>query len=138
MIDVITKAIKEYYDSASGAAVRAVNTGGLYFNQAPQTAQEPYTVFMWVASAVDDYMGGSDNRIERADVQFSIFSRAEDGGVEITNISNKFMSWFDEANLTLDAPFKHIRNERNGTASIPIIDDVWQITLLYTIWFSWS
>ena len=137
MITAVSTAIKTLYDGGTGATLRAVNTGGLYWEQAPQAVQEPYTVYSFVSSAVDDQMGGISNRIERYDAQFSIFSRAEDGGVELGEIVIALENWFDEADMPITG-FRHIRNERNGTANIPVIDEVWQSTILYTIWISWS
>ena len=90
-----------------------------------------------VSSSVDDQMGGTDARIEQFDLQFSVISRAEDGGVELADIVRKLVDWFDERSLTM-AGFTHIRNERNGIAPIIVVDEVWQSTILYTIWVSWS
>ena len=137
MITALSTAIKTLYDAAGGATLRAANTGGLFWQQAPQAASEPYTVYSIVSSSVDDQMGGATARIERFDVQFSVISRAEDGGVELADIVRKLVDWFDERSLTMSG-FTHIRNERNGIAPIIVVDEVWQSTILYTIWVSWS
>ena len=137
MIGPLATAIKSAYDAAGGATLRAANTGGLWFTQAPQAVSEPYTVFLWVGSAIDDQMGGATARIERCEIQFSVFSRAEDGGSEAADIATKLMSWFDESSLTVTG-HSHIRNERNGTSGVLSVDDVYMIVINYTIWVSWS
>jgi hypothetical protein len=137
VITALTDAIKTLYDAAGGATLRAANTGGMFWQQAPQAAQEPYTVYSIVASSVDDQMGGTDARIEKFDVQFAAISRAEDGGVELADIVRKIEDWFDEAVMPVSG-FSHLRNERNGIAPIIVVDKVWQSTILYTVWISWS
>ena len=137
MITALTTAIDTLYEAAGGATLRAANTGGMYWQQAPQAAQEPYTVYSIVASSVDDQMGGATARIERYDMQFAVISRAEDGGVELADIVRKIEDWFDEATMTVSG-FSHLRNERNGVAPIIVVDEVWQSTILYTVWISWS
>ena len=139
MITSLTTAIVNAYNAAGGASLRAVNTGGLHFHEAPQAVSEPYTTFDWVGSATDDQMGGQAQRIERAEIQFSIISRTDsDGGREVAKIAGLLMSWLDWVSLTMTGGFTHIASERNGTGPLISIDDIWQQTLTYTIWYKWS
>ena len=137
MITELATAITTFYDSSDGDTLRAANTGGLYWQSAPQAAVEPYTVFSFVSSSIDESMGGQNDRIERVDVQFSIFSRKDDGGVEIADISDKLMDWLDWNQFSIGGSFSIIASERNGIGNIPVIDEIWQTSLFYTIWVDW-
>ncbi len=141
MITELATAIKTFYDSSDGATLRAANTGGLFWQQAPQavatSSNKPYTVYSFVSSSIDESMGGQNDRIERVDVQFSIFSRKDDGGVEIADISDKLMAWLDWNRFSITGSFTIIASERNGIGSIPVIDEIWQTSLFYTIWVDW-
>jgi hypothetical protein len=136
LITELATAITNLYDSASGAALRAVNTGGLYFQDADQSVTLPYTVFMWGGSSTDDRMGTKTDKIELADINFNTYSKADDGGTEAAQISGLLQNLFDEASLSLAGSFTSLRVQRTGT-SIFFTDDVWQITNLYTIWIDW-
>lgn len=137
MITELATAIKNLYDSAAGNALRAVNTGGLYFQDANQEVTAPYTVFSWGGSTTDDQMGGKLDKIELADITFNTFSEATDGGIEAAQISGLLQNVFDEAAIALTGAFESIRVQRTGTSAIFFIDDVWQITNLYTFWVEW-
>ena len=105
MIKTAAKAIYDAYNAAGGASLRALNTGGLYFQDAPQDVVEPYTVFSWAGSVTDDTMGGQTNRIERAAITFNTFSKADDGGTEALDISSALESLYDWADLTMGGSF---------------------------------
>lgn len=137
MIKTAATAIKTLYDSAGGAALRALNTGGLFFQDASQTVTEPYTVFSWAGSVTDDTMGGQTDRIERGDITFNTFSKADDGGLEALNISAALQDLYDWATLTMGGSFSSIAFERNSTGPVFFIDEVWQVTNLYTFWIDW-
>lgn len=141
MITAVNTAIMTLYNGGTGASLRAANTGGLHWEEAPQGATEPYTVLSIASSSIDDSMGGKTDRIERMDYQFSIFTRNVQGtqtnpGDQLATIVGLLIDWFDEATLSISG-FTHLRNERNGIGNVPVIDDIWQSTILYTIWFCW-
>ena len=138
MITSLMTAIKTAYDAGGGATLRAANTGGLWLHEAPQAVTAPYTVMDWIGSSVDDSMGGQSGRIERAEVQFSIISRNDDGGREVAEIAGLLMSWIDWGTLTLQGNFTHLASERTGTGPLISVDDIWQQTLTYTFWLKWS
>lgn len=137
MITELATAITDLYNSNAGSALSTVNTGGLYFQDANQEVTAPYTVFMWSGSTTDDQMGGKLDKIELADITFNTFSDATDGGTEAAQISGLLQNVFDEAAITLSGSFTSIRVQRTGTSSIFFIDDVWQISNLYTFWIEW-
>jgi len=133
----LATAIKTYYDSSDGASLRALNTGDIWWENAPQAVTEPYIVFSIVSSSIDESMGGQNDRIEKVDVQFSIISRNDDGGVELGQIETALMTWLDWNNFTISGAFTIIAVERVGVGSGPIIDEIAQTTLFYSIWVDW-
>ena len=133
----LATAIKTFYDSSAGSALAALNTGDLHWENAPQTVSEPYIVFSFVSSSIDDSMGGQNDRIEKVDTQFSIISRKDDGGVEIGQIETALMSWLDWNNFTIADDFTIIAVERIGVGAGPVIDEIAQTTLFYSIWVDW-
>ena len=137
MITELATSITNLYNSASGNALRAVNTGGLYFQDANQNVTLPYTVFMWSGSTTQDRMGGATDKMELASIAFNTYSKADDGGIEAAQISGLLQNLFDEAAITLTGSFSSIRVQRTGTSAIFFVDDVWQITNLYTFWIDW-
>ena len=137
MITELATAITDYYNSNASSALSAINTGGLYFQDANQEVTAPYTVFTWSGSTTDDQMGGQNDKQELATVMFNTFSKADDGGIEAAQVSGLLQEAFDEADITMSSHFTSIRVQRTGTSSIFFIDDVWQITNLYTFWIDW-
>jgi hypothetical protein len=137
MIKQSATSIANYYDSNAGSALSVLNTGGLFFQDAPQDVTEPYTVFSYAGSDIDEMMGGKLDKIERANFVFNTFSAANDGGIEALDISEQLQLAYDEADLTIPDDYTNIRFQRTGTSSIFYIDDVWQITNLYTLWLEW-
>ena len=133
----LATAIKTFYDSSAGSALAALNTGDLHWENAPQAVSEPYIVFSFVSSSIDDIMGGQNDRIENVDTQFSIISRKDDGGVEIGQIETDLMSWLDWNNFTIADDFTIIAVERIGVGAGPVIDEIAQTTLFYSIWVDW-
>jgi hypothetical protein len=129
--------IANHYDLNANSALSNLNTGGMYFQDAPQDVVEPYTVFTYAGSTTDDTMGGIRDKMELAQFTFNTFSKADDGGLEALNISEQLQLVYDEADLTLTDSFTNIRFQRTGTSSAFFIDDVWQITNLYTFWIDW-
>lgn len=132
MITQVAKAVKALYDGAGGAALRAVNTGGLWLQQAPEGTTEPYMVLFIAGSTTDDMMGSATNRLERVDVQFNIYSKGDDGAVEAADILDKLIALFDWSTLTYTG-YTHIAVRRTGTADVGFVDEVWQMVALYEI-----
>ena len=132
MITQVAKAIKALYDGAGGAALRTVNTGGQWLQQAPEGTTEPYIVIFITGSTTDDMMGAATNRLETVDVQFNIYSKADDGGVESADILDKLIALYDWSTLTYTS-YTHISVRRTGTANVGFVDEVWQMVALYEI-----
>ena len=131
MIEEALTAIKVLYDAAGGATLRAKNTGGQWLNEAKDDVTPPYTVVSWIASTAEDYMGGN---YEIASIQFDVFSEADDGGMEAMKIADLLMALYNDATLTI-TDFTHLAMVREGTGATIFIDDVWQISITYSLWF---
>ena len=138
MIKQVVTSIGNHYDSNAASALSALNTGGLFFQDAPQNVTEPYTVFSWTGSTTNEMMGGQRAKIENGDITFNTFSKADDGGTEALNISEALQAAFDEADLSLTDNFSSLRFGRNGTGPAFFVDEVWQVTNIYTIMVDWS
>jgi len=135
MIDDLCKAIKDRFDSSAGASLRAVLAGGLWFVQAKQNVSQPYAIFTWLGSTPKDYMGsGTTNKYEIAEIQFDIFSKAEDGGTVLTSAVDLLQKLYDWCNLSISG-YTFIAFERTGTSSVQYVDDIWQATINYKAWF---
>ena len=133
----LATAIKTYYDSTAGSALATLNTGDIWWENAPQAVVEPYIVFSFTSSSIEESMGGQNDRIEKVDVQFSIISRNDDGGVQLGQIETALMAWLDWNNFAMSGDFKIIAVERVGVGSGPIVDEIAQTTLFYSIWVDW-
>lgn len=135
MIDDLAIAVKARYDSGSGATLRAVTTGGLWFARAKQDVTSPYITFTWAGSTTDEYMGsGTTSKIEKAEIRFDLFSKDNDGGTILTNAVYLLTALFDWCNLSITG-HTHVAFERTGTAAVEFIDDIWSATVIYTAWF---
>ncbi len=133
IIEALT-AIKNLYDAggAVGAALRAANTGGQWLNEAKDDVTPPYITVSWIASSTEHEMGSEAYEI--ATIQFDVFSEADDGGTEALDIADKLMALYNNATLTI-TDHNHLAMLRNGTGAAIFIDDVWQITITYSLWF---
>ena len=138
MIADLMTAIKSRYLSDAGASLRAANTGGLWWQQAPQDTAMPFVIVYWISSTCDDFAGGASDRIEKADLQFSVFSDAEDGGTEAADIIKKTQALYDWCALQLPtgSTYTHLAFDRTGTGNMSLNEDgIWHAVILYTVWF---
>ena len=141
----LSAAITTQYNSTAGDGLRAVNTGGFWFMEASDliTAKEnPYGVFTWDGSDVDEQAGGTQlskqrSRIETASMTFSFFSKNDDGGTEIFDIIEKAMELFDWANLVFPegSTLTPLILRRNSLVNRGKIDKIWTIDMNYDLMF---
>jgi len=136
MITQLATAIMTKFDADSGTTgfYDAIN-GQLWYQQAPQSATAPYAIFNWVGSTPDDYMGGTADRMETADIRFSIFSKADDGGIELAGLIKKCTALFDWSTLTY-TDYDHIKMERISTGPIIFVDEIWQNVISYEVTYN--
>lgn len=135
MLTKFTKAIFDFYNATPGGdTLRTANTGGLWFAKAKDAVVEPFIMFDIVGSTTDDWMGGNTDRMETVNLQFNIFSKADDGCVELADITDKLTDYFDWAVLTYTT-FTPIACKRTGIINVGFIDEVWQNTVLYEVTF---
>ena len=134
MITEALTAIKNLYDAggAAGTALRAANTGGLWLEEAKDDVTPPYITESWIGSDAEDEMGG--RAYEMATIQFDVFSKNDDGGIEAADIADKLIALYDDSSLTISG-HTFLAMIRNGTGAAIFIDDVWQVTITYSLWF---
>ena len=132
MITAIATAILDKFNSASGARLRSLLSGGLWFSEAPASYVYPYAVYTWDGSSVDEICGDRFNRLETANITIEIYSDNNDGGVEVFDLSEKAMALFDWCTLTYPAgQYKHISFSRQSIVNRGKLDNVWMIEIEY-------
>ena len=127
----LLKAIKDHFDSAGGASLRAiVGDSGLYYDQAPQGTSMPY-VTCHIISYIPErsIMPGGQRVTNNILLQFSVWSDSRSVS-EVSNIYGYLDSLFDRASLTIDG-FEHIVFIRE-TAHAPFYyDNAWNLAVDY-------
>jgi hypothetical protein len=79
-------------------------------------------------------VGGRFDRLETASITVSIFSKNDDGGVEVFGLAQTFMELFDWATLTYPAGnYKHIAIKRNSIVNRGKSDKIWLIEIDYDV-----
>ena len=116
----------------NGSIFKNALVGGLYFHQAPQDVESPYGVFYFVGTSYDEYMGGAADAIIEIDLQFSIFSNADDGGSDIALLAERLTDTYDWQQLNVDG-YKYIKMQREGMSAIDYTDNVWQAVTNYVL-----
>ena len=132
MIQALGQAIIQQFNRT--ATIKSLLNGGLFFQQAPQDQTAPYGVFYFSGSSPDEYMGGVNDRIHNADIQFNLYSTSDDGGVEIAELMEEFIQDFDWQTLPMYG-WNVIKCAHSNTGPLMYDNGVWQITLMYEIWF---
>lgn len=142
MIDQIAKSIlAKYNESPAGDALRLLLTGELWFSEAPPEEDTvfPYAVFEFNGSSIDEIAGGQANRIETVSIGVHIFSKNDDGGLEVFAIADAFMTLFDWSELDYTgSAYQHVAIRRNSIANRGKRDNIWMIDLDYDVIYSHS
>jgi len=105
---------------------------GLYFQQAPQNAISPYGVFYFNGTTYEEIMGDADDVIATVDLQFNLFSSADDGGQDIAILAEQLDNCFNWQELYADG-YHHIKMQRETIVDVGFVDEVWQITIMYSL-----
>jgi len=132
MIRELSTSIIDKFNDPDGLILRTALTGGLWFMEAPESTSYPYGVYTWDGSNVEEICGGQDQRIETASISVSLFSKNDDGGAEVFDISEKFMKLFDWCTLVFPAgKYEHIAFSRQSIIQRGKSDGVWVIDINY-------
>ena len=138
MFDDLSKAILTKYNSGAGATLRGILLGGFWLQIGPQDETQPYAVYKWSGTTVEDQMGTTANRFEKANMTFTVFSKQKDGASIVSSVINELISLYDWTDLTYTGDHAALASERTGAGPIDMIDDIWSGTLNYTFWFNWT
>ena len=122
------------YDMYGSSGLPTVLTG-LSFQQAGQDATSPYGVFSLDGLSSEDYMGDRDDAVHQAEIRLQLFSSAEDGGVEILDLQESVRQAFDWSTLSISG-WQFVKMERESIAPLIYTDEIWQATLIYSVWFT--
>ena len=135
MIKEIAQAIIQHYNASTD--LRDVLTG-LYFQQAPQNATSPYAVFYITGISHDELMGVNyTNSIINAEIQFSIFENAQDGGSSLAIAADLLDNAFHWAEIYVDGS-SGIKMQRQVILPVMYIDEIWQVSITYELSFQKS
>ena len=96
MIDVLATAINARYDSASGAALRALTTG-MYPEEAPQGAIGIYITYSFI---ITDSEWTFDTTFDGPLVQFSLWS-SDDSPLSVMEAGTALVSLYKDVLLTV-------------------------------------
>lgn len=137
MITDIAQAIMTKFNETPGSdALRLALPGGLWFTEAKDNVSYPYAVFTWESSVINELAGGRRQATEIASLTVSVFTKSDDGGVQIFDIIQKFITVFDWTELTFPAgEYTKLACERTSATNMGKIDNVWRIDIDYDIWF---
>ena len=129
MITEVAEAIMNRYKSC---LVLKNALTGLYFQQAPQNAVSPYGVFYFNGATYEEIMGGADDNITTVDLQFNLFSSADDGGQDIAVLAEQLDNCFNWQELHADG-YYYIKMQRESIVDVGLVDEVWQVTIMYSL-----
>lgn len=129
MIQEIGTAIIQHYNASPG-----LNSSleGLFFQQAEQKQTAPYAVFYINGITQDEIMGTADDNITNVEIQFNLFSEADDAGMEIAGLTDLLTEAFDWAEINVDG-YYWIKLQRENILPIGFVDEVWQTTVHYSL-----
>lgn len=130
MITQIAEAITSHYNDATELSTAL--TGGLWFMQASDDSDTPYGVFFFGGSNVSEIMGTANDKIEEVELQFNLFSNADDGGFQVGNITRLLSDAFDWQEIDVD-DYTTIKMQRVNIQPILFVDDYWQITIIFEL-----
>ncbi len=130
MIAEVAKAITTYFKTSN--AYSTVD-GRLYFQQAPQDAIFPYAVFYFNGASHEELMSNTSiNNIIECDIQFNIFDNSQDGGARIADIAKDFDDAFHWAEINVSG-YSYIKMQRENIQPVLYVDEIWQVTINYTL-----
>ncbi len=134
--EISTAIMSRFNDDPAGLQLRTDLTGGLWFSEAPTDTVEPYAVFTWDGSTVDELMGGRYSRLETASITVTIYSKNDDGGAEVFELAETFMQLYDWCTLTYPAGnYEHISFRRLSIVNRGKSDSIWVVEIDYEAMF---
>lgn len=130
MIVEIAKSIFGNYNT--DMELRAVLTGGMYYQHAKDNAVMPYGVFSLIGIGQLELMGGTlaTNNLTDCQVQFDLYSKLADGGVKMADITEKLWTAYNWKTLVVTG-YNLIKMQHLSTQPDMITDEIRQVTVLY-------
>jgi hypothetical protein len=132
MVNELATAIMDKYKSS--ADLRALLAGGMYFQQAPQAVAYPYADILLASIGLEQWLGGRDDCLRTAQLQFDVYDNATDGGERAILISEIMGRTYDFSLMNMNG--WHIVSMRPiSTGPLLCVDEIWQNTLTYELSF---
>ncbi|KKN71425.1 hypothetical protein LCGC14_0421470 [marine sediment metagenome] len=129
MAEVAEAVIQKFEASPS---LRSALGGNMFFQQAGQTQTGSYVVFSIEGVTQEEIMGTADDNITDVELQFSIFTDVNDGGVEIASLTDLLTEAFDWVEINVNG-FKYIKMQRESIAALGYVDEMWQTVIMYSL-----
>lgn len=130
MITEVAEAVMKKFKSC--LILKTALAGRLYFQQAPQNVSSPYGVFSINGSTYEELMGGADDNMVTVDLQFNLYSSADDGGQDIASLAEQLDGCFNWQELNADG-YRYIKMQRESIADVGFVDEIWQVTVMYSL-----
>jgi hypothetical protein len=133
MITELAESIMNKYEQST--TLRNALTGGLYFQQAPQTTSSPYGVFRFNGTTTEDFLGATRTKqIQMAEVEFGLYTDADDGGQELAKLIDLITLAFDFTELSMSG-YYNVSMKRDSIEAIDFVDEIWQVIINYEVWY---
>jgi hypothetical protein len=130
MIAEIAKGITNYFKTSNAYSSLG---GRLYFQQAPQEPTFPYAVFYFNGVDHEEIMSSSSvNNLIECDIQFNIFDDSQDGGARIADVAKVLDASFHWATINVSG-YSYIKMQRENIQPVMYVDEIWQVTINYTL-----
>lgn len=130
MITQVAEAIMRQYNKSN--TLKRILTGGLFYQQAAQDTEYPLATFFVVSITHDEIMGGAKDNITEVLIQFSIFSKAEDGGADIALLIERLTDCYDWQTIHVEG-YNYLKMQREVITNVGYVDEVWQATIDYSL-----
>jgi hypothetical protein len=130
MMAEVAEAIMQKFEASQ--SLRTALDGNLFFQQAGQTQTGSYAVFTIEGVTQEEIMGTADDHITDVELQFSVFTDVNDGGMEIASLTDLLTEAFDWTEINVNG-FKYIKMQRESVAALGYIDEMWQTVIMYSL-----
>jgi len=130
MISEVQEAIMQKFNASP--SLRDALSGNMFYQNAEQDQTGSYVVFSIEGITQEEIMGTADDNITDVEIQFSIFTDLNDGGMQIGLLSDLLMEAFDWEEIHVDG-YHWIKMQREALVSLGYVDEVWQSVINYSL-----
>ena len=133
MIDAVATAIYDIYNADT--ALKALVTGGFWFQEAPEGVSGNYAVYDFDSTGFDEMMGAADNSIKNNMFIVNVFVQNEDGSSAMSSIIDKIRDLYNWQALAITG-YDFISSQISSFNTVIKDNEYWQVTANLEIKFS--